>query len=260
MKSKILILIYFPAILFFSGLHSFAQKHTNRPDNFNADSVLKIHSLNNEADSLQHWKHKREFAYMNYIDSLLRKKTAIRSDTMGIGRSKGKIKRPTKKLKDHSAINKILNSYPLQIFLWIAAISFIGFIVYKLFFKDLLFDKKEKVDSEKQMDDLISSLDDFSKSELLINDAEAKKNYNLATRYLFLQMLKNMADEEIINFSPEKTNLDYLNEIPSKDKRQFSFLIRNYEYVWYGKFSIDKIKYLELKEKFISFNSKLKAG
>ncbi len=47
----------------------------------------------------------------------------------------------------------------------------------------------------------------------LITEAENKDEFNLATRYLFLKTLKNLADRGFINFTAEKTNKEYLKEM-----------------------------------------------
>jgi len=260
MKTKTLRFIsffYFLLILFNQDI--IAQK-TFGAGKTRADSVVKINLTDSENDSLEFLKHRREFAYMNYLDSLLRKKSDLKSDTARINPKTGKIISEKKSSEDHSAFNKILNSYPLQLFFWALAIIFICFILYKIIYKNGLFDKPATSSYEKEDEASISGLDHLSKYDALINDAEAKNDFTLATRYLFLQMLAVMADKEIITFSPEKTNHDYLKEVPADDQNAFSFLSLRYEYIWYGKFVISKKRYLDLKNDFSIFITKLKTA
>ena len=261
MKSKLFIFSSFVTLLVFYGQYSFAQKkHTNASENEESytDTVVKRHSLYNENDSLQKWKHSREFAYINYLDSLLRKKSDLKADTVSIDQTTRKVNRSKKKSADYSGINKFLNSFPLKVFFWALAIIFIGFIFYKIFLKNGFFDKRSKKFAEKENEDLLMGLEEFSKYDSLINEAESKNDFTLSTRYLYLKTLKNLAGKELINFSPNKTNNEYLHEMATNNhQQQFASLTRDYEYVWYGKFLIDKIKYQQLKEEFILFNKKV---
>jgi hypothetical protein len=152
----------------------------------------------------------------------------------------------------------ILNSLPLKIFFWAAAAFFIGFIVYKLFLSEGFFAKGNIQLTAETSDVPPVGLNDYSKYNELIDQAERKSDYTLSTRYLYLQTLKNLSDSDLILYSPEKTNYSYVRELSGKTCRHdFASLTLSYEYVWYGKFIIDPLQYRELKEQFISFNKKV---
>lgn len=260
MKSK---LVIFSLLTFwmFMGNFSFAQKGHDSiskiRETYN-DTLGKRDSLDDENDSLQKWKHSREFTYMNYLDSLLRKKTGLKADTVSIDEATGKVKRPQKKSADYSGLNKFLNSFPLKIFFWLLAIIFISFIFYKIFLKNGIFKRRIKQPGEKEDENFLSGLDESSKYDSLIHEAESKNDFNLSTRFWYLKTLKNLSDKELIYFSPDKTNNEYVQEMESNmHQKLFASLTRNYEYVWYGKFIIDKIKYEQLKSEFILFNKKV---
>ncbi|NCD72315.1 DUF4129 domain-containing protein [Mucilaginibacter agri] len=73
-----------------------------------------------------------------------------------------------------------------------------------------------------------------------IEKALEQGNYRLAVRLLFLSSLKQLNDAGLINWRADKTNSAYLNEITDTDQRQvFTAITRQFEYVWYGEFSID---------------------
>jgi hypothetical protein len=75
---------------------------------------------------------------------------------------------------------------------------------------------------------------------------------------LYLQSLKKLSDKELILFSPDKTNNNYISELSGRDyQNDFYLLTHNYEYIWYGKFLIDVANYQQLKSQFISFNKKV---
>ncbi len=87
-----------------------------------------------------------------------------------------------------------------------------------------------------------------------IEKAVSLNNYRLAVRLLFLQLLRNLADRQIIQYRQDGTNQDYLMQLNStKLYPDFFKLARNYEYCWYGQFDIDKEKYAVIKKEFEIF-------
>jgi len=213
--------------------------------------------FSNNNDSILKWKQSREFAYMHYLDSVLRKEKNLKADTVSID-ERGKITRNQRSGNNTSGFNKILNSLPLRIFFWALALIFIGFISYKVFFKNGIFKRKKNKLIRQNEDGAPHDLEEFLKYDALVSEAENKSEFNLATRYLFLKTLKSLADKGFIDFTAEKTNKEYLKEMEqNKSFNQFERLTRNYEYIWYGKFLIDQNKYQNLKEQFILFNEKV---
>jgi hypothetical protein len=241
------------------GKYSFAQENVRYHEpKINIDSIFGSNSLNADIDSIDRFRHSRDFAYMHYIDSLLRKKTLHKTDTVTL-REQTISRERQEKPEDHSALNAILNSAPVQLFFWLLAIIFLGFILYNLVIKNSFF-KRERKAGEENKAGTEPSLSDASNYLSLIEEAESKEDLNLAIRFLFLRMLAVMADKEIINFSPEKTNHDYLKEVPQKDRNSYASLMRNYEYIWYGKFTFGKEHYARLKKAFTDFTNKLNVG
>ena len=91
-----------------------------------------------------------------------------------------------------------------------------------------------------------------------VEKAVAKGNYRLAIRLFYLQSLKLLNDKGLIDWQPEKTNQIYIAEL--KDpirKEQFSTLTRQFEYIWYGEFFIDKENFKVVKGSFERFNVKI---
>lgn len=211
-----------------------------------------------DSDKIMRWKHSLEFAYMHYLDSLLRKQKNIRSDTVSINEDSGKIIRKNKSGNEVLVFNKILNSLPLKIFFWTLALIFIGFTAYKVLFKNGIFSGKKDKSREENEEEFSLGLDDISKYDSLISDAEKRNDFNLCVRYSFLKTLKILSERGFINFTPEKTNQEYLYEMRTNNYfDEFQSLTRNYEYLWYGKFLIEEKNYQKLKEKFILFNKKV---
>ncbi len=225
------------------------------------DSLLELNDSDagrisgTDSNKILKWKHSREFAYIHYLDSLLRKQKNLKTDTVSINEKSGKIIRNLTTENKVSALNTILNSLPLKIFFWIMAIGFIVITGYKVLVSKGIFAKKRKNSAEVTDDRLVSDLGDLSQYDALISGAENANDLNMATRYLYLKSLKNLSEKGLINFSSDKTNSEYLEEMKSNDYfKEFQSLTHSYEYLWYGKFLIEEKKYQILKEEFILFN------
>ena len=91
-----------------------------------------------------------------------------------------------------------------------------------------------------------------------IEKAIAAGDYRLAVRLLFLQLLRGLSDRNIIQYSHERTNLDYLMQVHHAPwYQQFFRITRNYEYVWYGLFEIDQHKFEAINKDFKNLENRL---
>jgi hypothetical protein len=274
MNSKLLKFFSVLILLIFFKSYSFAQDNDDAltdsaisfsdEDSINndfeniGDTIVTKTIFDDDNDSIIKWKRSRDFTYMAYLDSLLRKNKGLKKDTINIENGSVTKNRSLRRPEDAGDSFGFLNSFPVRIFLWLIAIFFIGFILYKLFFKGGLFSKKETRTAEENEDKEPESLNDYSEYNTFIHEAEIKNDFNLALRYLYLQSLKKLSENELINFSPDKTNNLYVRELSGQSyQQQFSYLTLCYEYIWYGKFAIDKLQYQKIKEEFISFNKKV---
>jgi hypothetical protein len=85
----------------------------------------------------------------------------------------------------------------------------------------------------------------------LIEDAILQKNYRLAVRYSYLNILKHLERKEYIIWEQQKTNEDYIKEIKSIDlKQSFVNLTRLYDFVWYGNFGINETEFVQIESDF----------
>ncbi len=102
--------------------------------------------------------------------------------------------------------------------------------------------------------------EDITKLDLnaLIEDACLKRDFRLATRYLYLKLLKTLSDAEIIHWKLNKTNLDYLKEVgKTKHKEFFTQLTSTYEFIWYGNFSVSEASFQKINGEFTEFHNKI---
>lgn len=93
----------------------------------------------------------------------------------------------------------------------------------------------------------------------LITEAVKQKDYRLAIRYYYLLALKELSENEVIDWQQQKTNADYFNEIKTKTlQTKFGKITRIYDYIWYGEFKVDAPKFENLKLDFINLNKQVK--
>ncbi len=89
----------------------------------------------------------------------------------------------------------------------------------------------------------------------LIKEAVNQKNYRLAIRYYYLLSLKHLTENESILWEPQKTNEDYIKEIDKDHLRvDFKNITKIYDYVWYGEFNVDVLKFEALRLPFENLN------
>ena len=108
----------------------------------------------------------------------------------------------------------------------------------------------------------------FSEEEVLIRDKDLpklikeaihNKNYQLAVRYYYLLVLKNLVEKEIIVWQQEKTNEDYIKEMHQKPRlyADFKVITYLYDYVWYGDFEIPETDFFTTEKQFKDFITKI---
>ncbi len=77
--------------------------------------------------------------------------------------------------------------------------------------------------------------------EKLIRETRISGEKRLMIRYYYLWLLKKMSAQGYIEWDPEKTNSDYINDLKQADlKADFEYLSYLYNYIWYGEFDVDE--------------------
>lgn len=197
-----------------------------------------------------------EFQYMLYLDSLLRTRQGMNSDTININQEKNYTNKTNRNSGDNSLSNYFLASSGISLFFQLIAVIIILFLVYKLVLKNIVFSKRRNRFSTEKNENGELEIMDVNQYNFLIRKAEADEHFNVAVKYYFLQVLKTLDDTYVIEFAPDKTNQFYLHQIPAGSKQKmFASLARIYEYVWYGKFEINKGQYQQFKKEFENFLS-----
>jgi hypothetical protein len=166
-------------------------------------------------------------------------------------------KKPVK-MKNSNGVS-FFDTGGFQTFLWILIIGgFAAVVMLYLHNNNVRLFRTSKTisDAEKELEDTEDIFAINYQKE--IDKATGTGNYRLAVRLHFLQLLRNLADRNIIQYKQDRTNLDYMLQLDkSKHYADFFKLTRHYEYSWYGLFAIDETKYTLVKKDFESFYSKL---
>ena len=145
-----------------------------------------------------------------------------------------------------------------QALLWIIVIAgFVTFLIMYLYSSNVGIFRRTSIIS--QEDSVAETEDIFAINyQREIDRSVEAGNYRLAVRLMFLRLLKNLSDRNIIQYKPDNTNLDYLMQLRAGNMYgDFFRLTRNYEYCWYGQFQIDKGKFEVIKKDFDVFDRKL---
>ena len=210
------------------------------------DTAVRINQLSGVNDSAEALKNAAAFAYAKNLDSILKavqKKQAAQ----------------TTPAKEHTSwLENFFFSSVTKLFFWILAALFTGFILYKLFFTRGFFQRPATISNvtvvPMQQEQAFAATD-YNK---LITQSVINKNYRLAVRYHYLQTLQKLATKGAIQFTADKTNYKYINELACKPFRdQFVALTLHYEYAWYGGFTTDEIMFAGIQNNFKQFNIQL---
>jgi hypothetical protein len=89
-----------------------------------------------------------------------------------------------------------------------------------------------------------------------IADATSRQDYRFAVRLWFLRSLKEMADRKLIDWKIDKTNSDYYYELTgTRMQKAFGNVSNLYDYVWYGEFKINELRYREAEKELREFHN-----
>lgn len=153
---------------------------------------------------------------------------------------------------------KSLSSQPwFQTLMWIIIIGgFAGAVAWYLANNQYtgLFRKKEKKLAEDEKGDEIPENIFAINYQQEIDKAAGQGNYRLAIRLMYLRILRNLAERNIIQYKQDKTNFDYLMQLhPTVYYKDFFRVTRHYEYSWYGEFNVSLDAYAIIRNEFEQF-------
>lgn len=223
------------------------ENNSGFAEDVKGDTSINFNGLEIRRDSISLWKTKKEYSWIKNIDSFLidKKKQAEKQTKITVQDNKGS-----------SFLDGLFNSGILQTILWMAAIALLLFIIYKLFLSNAVFgkrSKKAKIEVEQDEEDVTLSNDYDS----LLRKAYHAGEFKMAMRFLFLKTLQKLNDRELIRYSVDKTNSNYVKELPAAKRNLFASLALYYEYIWYGNAAVSKETFDTIEIKFNEFLNRL---
>jgi len=147
-----------------------------------------------------------------------------------------------------------------QTLLWVLIIGgFIAIIIWYLTSSNVsIFRRQHRIvgnaEGEEKAEDIFAI--NYQKE---IDKASKMGNYRLAIRLMFLRLLKDLSQKNIIQYAQGKTNFEYLVQLHStKYYKDFFRITRNYEYSWYGQFDVTEDMYHIIRSDFNNFDRQLR--
>jgi hypothetical protein len=253
-------------LLFAISLHSYGQynldslaNNSERSTELYAEDKTTYEALEEEYISESEEEEKQE----KEESSLLTKRTISKSkwekvlndSSFKYSKSFEKKKNSIKKEPILTGTWSLFVSSALKVILFVLVILAVLFVVYTVFsngqwnFKNLF--KREPKPEQNILPDQVT---EFKAWELALHEALRIPDYRLAVRIHYLNCLQELHEKGKIRFEIEKTNWDYIHELSNGHKKEFIVLTKYFEYIWYGEFSLDEARYLELKQRFKQFN------
>jgi len=96
---------------------------------------------------------------------------------------------------------------------------------------------------------------DFSQA---LEDAVSQGRYRDATRLHYLKTLRLLADKGRINWTKQKTNIDFARDLGGSElAHSFADITRLYEYAWYGEFAVSEPEYIHVRDYFNHFEKQI---
>lgn len=88
----------------------------------------------------------------------------------------------------------------------------------------------------------------------LIRDAEQAGDLRRAIRLHYLLVLRQLVDQGVLRWSPERTDRDYMAQISDPALRaRFAHVALIFQWVWYGHAEVDRDRYESVRRPFIQF-------
>lgn len=141
------------------------------------------------------------------------------------------------------------------IFLLIIGVALIVFFILKATGTggNLMFKRKSR--TKEDVDAGVEDVDIHAINyESQIQGAIKSGDYRLAVRLWFLRSLKEMTDRDLIQWKIDKTNNDYYYELSGSGlEQQFGRVSLIYDYIWYGEFGVDEMRYRKVEDDMRNF-------
>jgi hypothetical protein len=177
-------------------------------------------------DSMNKLRKTADYGYMKNLDSLLRNLEVKAPEPE-------EPSQPSKSIFDLGLVKLIV---------WGLAIFAVLFILYQLLAgqQNLFYKNKKLENAEEEGPEDAGRLSPL----ILSQQAAARGDFRMAVRYNYLYILQLMGEKGLVVLQPQKTDAHYQTELRGKPPAtDFSTITLQYEYVWYGEFSLNAEQY-----------------
>lgn len=152
------------------------------------------------------------------------------------------------------------NMFFLQILAYSALVLILAVLIWYLIAKTLIsFDGVKSRGGKGKMpfdyyENNLEAIDDDNKLQELLKDAIDQKKFGLAVRIRFVMLLRLMDDRKLLQFTINKTNRHYIQDVNSPGMREdFVRIVRLFERIWYGGREISEVEYASVNQLFDRF-------
>jgi hypothetical protein len=214
-------------------------------------------------ERMQELKSKKEFNYdeRKIAEQQKQDEKKYNQENRGGGNGSGESKTESKtETREQTTRNIPINNTDVD---WTVVLIIFGVIVLALLlalgFKPSFLIRKNTANVNMNTENAVTEEDINSiKFESELEKAIRLKNYKLAVRIMYLEVLKNLNDKQLIDWKKNKTNLDYVREIKNVDlKPDFRQITNSFDYVWYGNFNIDNSTFQLMQDKIQTFKKRI---
>lgn len=139
----------------------------------------------------------------------------------------------------------------------------IGYLVYRIL-GDI--DMRRRTKREGNEEEERITLEEIEEEKLvasgvslsLLERAERARQFDVAVRLLYIQLLKSLQDAGQIKYRRDFSNRDYQRQLAGTDLvTDFRGVTYDYERFWFGKYPIDRLSYRLVQRKFNALNERL---
>ena len=154
--------------------------------------------------------------------------------------------------KRFGSISKVISALPwiLKVLLGMFILASLFIIVTQTKLYKVFYSGKEIETPEFRFSSVPDQLLDYDNE---IRVQVNQKQFRIAIRLLYLKVIQQLREKDIIEYSKDKTNVDYLRDLPSPDlKSMFYRVTLIYNHVWYGETEIAEEQFLNFEKRFQS--------
>ena len=237
------------------------KSYKNFAADVQGDTAILFNDFELNKDSINTWKNSKKYSWIKTLENDLKNNlnenaiSSKKSEEKGASEI-GENEEETIRTRNSGGVN-VFNSAGLKIILWVLAGAFICFIIYNLFLSNGIFRKNVKQSKAEVVEEEVDENDMDNDFAALQKKAYDAGDIRLAMRYLFLKMLQKLDQKKHIKFAADKTNAVYAREMSDNIRNDFSSLAMYFEYIWYGKFDINKETFDKIDSQYNQFLNRI---